>query len=90
MTSEEGVSNDLAKSLDNNTKCNTKDKSWMGTSFKSVTLKDLDEPTKLEEIECTKHVKEKNERFTVHPDNTKNTLIDAWALQQGNANAIGE
>ena len=57
--------------MENNKRHNTKDEPWVGMGFTPVTLRDPDKPTKSEEIEHTKHVKEKNERFTVCPDNTK-------------------
>ena len=50
--------------------------------FTPVTSRDLDEPTKAEEIECAKHVKKKNERFTVCLDNTKK----AHSLMHGHCN----
>ena len=53
-----------------------------GWEVMPVALSDPDEPTKLEEIECIEHAKVKNERLTVHLDNTKK----AHSLMHGHCN----
>ena len=63
--------NDLAKSPESNEKHENKDEPWIGVGVTPVALRDPNKPTKTEETDYTKHVKEKNERFMVCLDNTK-------------------
>ena len=59
--------NDMAKSLESDTRHETKDNPWMVLVLPVVTLNDPNKSSQLH----TAHEKEKNKTFTVHQDNTK-------------------
>ena len=74
--------NDLAASLETGNEHADKDALFAHSGFTATGFKDSGNPTEIELTECTECVKEKNERFRAHQDNSEK----AFSLMHGFCN----